>query len=68
MRSLAEAEMEAPNYTSLKALFMSSGGCSDRGYTYPRRFHRRLLAEAGRGQINYFPAKVCIFVLGWMLL
>ncbi len=37
-----EAEMEANNYTFLKALFISGGGCSDRGYTYPRRFHRRL--------------------------
>ncbi len=47
MRSLTEAEMEANKYTSPTALFMSDGGCSDRGYTYRRRFHGRLLAEAG---------------------
>jgi hypothetical protein len=32
MRFLAEAEMEATNYTFLKALFMSGSGCSDRRY------------------------------------
>jgi hypothetical protein len=62
MRSLAQAD----NCTLLKALFMSGSGCSDRGYSYPARFHRRILAEAGWRQINYFPAKGCIFVLGWI--
>jgi hypothetical protein len=81
MRSSAETEMEASNYTSLKALSMPGSGCSDRGY-YRRRFHWRLLAEAGWRQINYFPAKGCIlswrgcsherfrgdFIGGWVLM
>jgi hypothetical protein len=32
MRFIAEAEMKVNIYTSLKALFMFGGGCSDKGY------------------------------------
>ncbi len=68
MLGFLEAKLEANNYTSLKAPFMSGSGFSDRGYNYPRRFHRIILVEADWRVISYFLAKVCIFVLGWMLL
>jgi hypothetical protein len=34
MRFLAKAGLEVNNCISLKALFMSGGECSDRGYMY----------------------------------
>ncbi len=44
---------------------MSGGGCSDRGYTYPRRFHRRLLGEANKlfsSERHYFCFAVDVLI------